>query len=408
MFKKSLPLALIALAGCVALVPPGLKVDTAASPKSDVSGNPSGTSNTSASPAQSQTPVPSASASAGVTPTPTATPIPTPTPTPTPVPKSILQMQFDTRDISSPGVERVSFKNSGVLINADGGMGNKGKIASIAQTASGDMYIQVSIPTDSVSVLCPTCDIINLSNFHSSYGVFKKTKIADEFEFVAMAKKEVLGANYSPDAGKIRYAYNARDFSLSGFAEAASLSVTPLVKSVDVAKKEIIFDTSVWPTNTGNLVLSDVASGDFFGQDDNNGSNNGYYQECPDAGCENNRALAVVRERMAFTGTTAYFVGRGGIQPGDDMSLLWYASRNTTIFRIRENGLKEAVGKSVTDFIVNAKARKPTDSYPYNYPNSYVVYNFTYSQADGKFYIFMEYPGFSTGLYRVSEDALVP
>lgn len=274
-----------------------------------------------------------------------------------------------------------------------GSGGTGGGVRGIASSASGDMYIQIFVPTDSIPVLCPVCDM-NVGKEFGNYAVFRKTNIENDFEFVAMAGKTVIGKEGGRDQGKISYHYEGQDFAFSKLSEAASVSIAPwVVKGIDLAKKEISFDASVWPQNTGSLKLADVNGGDFFGinmntwrREQNSGN------PCTTQECEATRALASVRERTAFTGAKAYFFGRGAIvsdpQFGD-------GSPNTTIFRVSETGAREIVGKSIAAYFAK---------FLYG---SMLVHNFVYSRADGKYYVLAGSSG-GMSLYRVSEDALVP
>ncbi|MBI2644841.1 hypothetical protein HYW94_01530 [Candidatus Uhrbacteria bacterium] len=362
MFKKSLPLALVAIAGCVASVPQQTqKADTTA---------------------QTATSAPTAVQSP--TPSPTPTPKPTPTPVPTPLPKSILKLKFWPDQPAPPEIELI---DNGTFGASPVNYGySQFRVFGIASSASGDMYIQVSIPTNSIPVLCPACDMnISRSGNDPNYAVFKKTTVEDEFEYVAMSGKGIWGPN-SSDPGKIGYLYEREDFTFSKLSEAASVSMAPwVVKSVDRASKKVSFDTAVWPKNTGPLVLSDVASGDFFGRDVLLSSLYArilpWEGSCNTPECEDDRALSVVRERTAFTGAIAYFIGR------DDIGT------STTIFRVSESGAKEIVGKSVAAYFTKSSYVQ-------------VVHNFVYSRTDHKFYILARNTGFL--LYRISEEALVP
>ncbi|MBI2644836.1 hypothetical protein HYW94_01505 [Candidatus Uhrbacteria bacterium] len=367
MFKKSLPLALVAIAGCVASVPQQTqKADTTAQ-----------TATSAPTVAQSPTPVP------------TPTPSPTPTPVPTPLPDNILKINFVPVE-GVAGLERVSGIGGYLGKRQENNPGQEG----LALSASGDMYIQTIIPHGSTPLLCSTCDteLVQFRNF----AIFKKTSVKDEFEYIALGQKKTVIPG-QPDSGKTFYGeYPRRDFAFSKLTEAASVSVAPwVVKSVDVAKKEISFNTSVWTKNTGSLKLSDVASADIFGLDDDKTYDDGpdYGKApCVDATCENERALTVVRERTAFTGTTAYFIGR------TSASVRIAGDPRTSIFRVHETGEKEVVGKNIVEYF---------KSFGSSYGPA-VVYHFVYSQSEKKFYILTSVKAYGDRLYRISEEALVP
>ena len=262
-------------------------------------------------------------------------------------------------------------------------------IPGIAVSASGDVYIQARIPNTSIPLLCPTCEFAENAENAENWAVYRKTNVKNEFEFVAMGKQETY-------QGKKYYEYYRQfDFTFSMLGEIASASTAPwVVKSVDVAKKEVTFDTSVWPKNTGNLALSDVATGDFFGQNIEFAPESN--DPCPGLACKNAQALSVVRQRTAFTGATAYFIGRASLLYNESWNLLWKKSiENTTIFRIRENGAKDVVGKDVAAFFAKSS----------DLP---LVNNFVYSRVDGRFYVLAYPASYPWTLYRVSEDALVP
>jgi|GEM_PF-5596559 len=413
-----MPFAFVALAGCVALVPPGLKNDI--SSKSGVSDKPSeapnqaGLQTPSPAPNASKTPSPnastsygvfpspspSASASGGVTPapsaspsvlitptlaptptptpvpTPTPTPVPTPTPTPlptptpaptpTPLPDSIFKISFGKNTGGPLGLETVYSERLGtsepsLWIEHD----------AIAGSTAGDMYLQVKrIPAIWVSSNCKNCSGIMEPNYNHN-AVFKKTNKDGEFEFLRMGPVDKKAM------GNVYVALPRWYFAFFPLWDGTSQSPPALITSVyqGIGYSEVTFNSTIWPEGR---------TARFSGEN--------YFAKDPDklSGTEED----VANERTAFTGTAAYFVGR--TSSGGE-----YYGKNT-IFRITPQlggaSKVEVVGSAISAFLNN-----PDINY------KCLTYNFVYAKNEHKFYMLVQKEVDSyldRIIYRISEDAL--
>jgi len=253
------------------------------------------------------------------------------------------------------------------------------------------MYIQVDgIPSGWVCSYIKDCD--NLNARHTA--TFKKTSNGNEFEFAAVNKIE--SDPVWQDRRKY-YGWGRWEFALSALWEKIGQQPPALITGASHGDdySEIVFNSSIWPEGK----TARFSGANYFAKDPDHYDWPNRPPEAKLIGTDQDIAI----ERTAFTGTTAYFIGRTSKgEKGIDLN-----AGSHKIFRITPqsggNPKVEVVGSAISKFLNEADSGCSGSCF------GVTVYNFVYSKNDRMFYILANPVGNSSdhfNLYRISEDAL--